>query len=132
MFSTEQVLLEHTDITSIVGCRSINGGLGGKQCSPAWSINYEEFMTNILQVHRCTAWSYDEQYFKNRKTLNINMLGRKTYVTSHNLWLIKTFEYFVKNLTCFNLTHYVNEFWQFDWNLVPTTFIWMKWVFKKK
>lgn len=54
MFSTEQVLLEHTEITSIVRCRSITGGLDGKQCSPAWSIYYDEFMTNILQVHRCT------------------------------------------------------------------------------
>lgn len=93
MFSTEQVLLEHTDITSIVGCRSINGGLGGKQCSPAWSINYEEFMTNILQVHRCTAWSYDEQYFKNRKTLKIKRAGKKDlcdftqFVTDKNLWI---------------------------------------------
>lgn len=59
MFSTEQVPLEHTEITSTVRFRSINGGLGGKQCSPAWSVNYEEFMTNILQVHRCTVWSYD-------------------------------------------------------------------------
>lgn len=91
MFSTEQVPLEHTEITSIVRCRSINGGLDGKQCSPAWSINYDEFMTIILQVHRCTAWSYDKQYVKNRKTLKIKRAGKKDicdftqFVTDKNL-----------------------------------------------
>lgn len=93
MFSTEQVPLEHTEIISIVRCRSVNGGLDGKQCSPAWSINYDEFITNILQVHRCTAWSYmyDKQYVNNRKTLKIKRAGKKDicdftqFVTDKNL-----------------------------------------------
>lgn len=91
MFSTEQVPLEHTEITSIVRCRSINGDLDGKQCSPAWSINYDEFMTNLLQIHRCTAWSYDKQYVKNRKKKNIKRAGKKDicdftqFVTDKNL-----------------------------------------------